>query len=142
MLGVYPLPLSMTLATHRLNLLHHPRTQLLNAHLHSSAPTIRTLLHRTLLAPQTLTVSTNDILLQSEFPGRAVVHVFQGHVERVHQVLGPSGSAMSVTSEASAAAAEEHVEEVHGGVEPASGASALLQALFAVGVVQTTFVGV
>ncbi len=52
-LGVDPLTLTLALAAHGLDLLHHPGSKLLNTDLHTSTPTIRTALDCSLLATNT-----------------------------------------------------------------------------------------
>ena len=59
---------------------------------------------------------TNDVLLKSELPRCAVVHVLQRDAQLVHDVLGAPGA--SGGAAAAEPAAKEHVENVHRRREP------------------------
>merc|ERR1719328_504563 len=123
-LGINSYPLSVALPAHRLDLLHHSRTQLLDSHLHACSPAVGTLLYSARLATDPLTAIADNVLLESQLAHSAVVHVLQGHGELVHQVLRPAGTSLP-------AAAEEHVEDVHGVHAAASTRPSLLDALLA-----------
>merc|ERR1719480_748922 len=71
--------LSVTFLAHALDLLHHPRPQLLDPDLHPSTPAVRALLHSSCLATDTIASITNHILLKCKLPDCPVVHVFQRH---------------------------------------------------------------
>merc|ERR1719461_166007 len=132
-LGINSFPLSVALPAHRLDLLHHSRTQLLDSHLHACSPAVRTLLNSARLATDPLTAVADNVLLESKLAHSAVVHVLQGHGELVHQVLRPARTSLPAAVEriTAATSAEEHVEDVHGVHAGASTRPSLLDTLLA-----------
>lgn len=73
--GVDAFSLSLALGAHGLDLLHHPRRQLLDAHLHSRTSTVSACLHSPLLAPAALALGANDILLQGQLAHSSIVEI-------------------------------------------------------------------
>merc|ERR1719234_415490 len=145
-LGINPLPLSMALPAHRLDLLHHPRPKLLDSHLHASSSAVRTLLDGTRLASNSLASVADDVLLEGKLPHRAVVHVFQGHRQLVHQVLCPARPSLPpetpATKGVTTTTSEEHVKDVHGVHSSAPSRTSFLDPLLTRLVVQLPLLGI
>merc|ERR1719412_1272202 len=138
-LGVNPLPLTVTLLTHGLDLLHHAGPELLDPHLHPGASAGGTLLHSPGLPSDTLASITDDVLLQGQLPHCPVVHVLQGHGQLVDKIFGSSRASLTTTTEW-VSATKKHVKYVHGVAgETSTAHSALLDGLFSALVVETPF---
>merc|ERR1719378_377785 len=112
---VNPLPLSVTLATHRLDLLHHARPKLLDSDLNTSPSAVGTLLDSARLATDPLAAVADDVLLEGELAYSPVVHVLQGDGQLVHQVLRSAWAPLpAATKGVPTTTTKEHVKDVHG----------------------------
>ena len=135
-LGVYLFALAVTFATRGVYLLIHASAELIQKHLAAGALACGALGDGACFAAAALAFLADDIFLQCQLSGGAVVQVLQAHRQLVYDVFALVF--FFAASTATAAAAKEHVEYVHGRGEAAFAAAALLQALLAYLIVQVT----
>ena len=139
-LGVDALALAVALAATRVYLLIHAGAQLVEYDLCAAALACVALLHGARLAAASLALLAHHVLLQRQLARRPVVQVLERDAQLMYHVLALVVATPAAT--AATAAAEEHLEQVHGRAEAALGQAALLERLLAALVVELALLGV